>query len=112
MVARSTFSGLFILLVLVHCIIEQVNGVSPVPGKKVTTAYGVKGSAWTLGYHTGADYACPIGTKVVATKDGVVKNLNWGAGLGTHVIIESKESSGKVVQHVYAHLSKKNRQSW
>jgi murein DD-endopeptidase MepM/ murein hydrolase activator NlpD len=107
MVTKYSLSGLFVILILVHCITDEVNGVSPVPGKKVTTAFGVKGSMWALGYHTGADYACPIGTKVVATKDGVVKNLNWGAGLGTHVIIESKESSGKVIQHVYAHLSKK-----
>ncbi|CAF5068761.1 unnamed protein product, partial [Rotaria sp. Silwood1] len=35
------------------------NSVSPVPGRKVTTAYGVKGKLWVLGYHTGADYACP-----------------------------------------------------
>jgi hypothetical protein len=40
MVTKYGASGLFIILVLVHCITVQVNGVSPVPGKKVTTAYG------------------------------------------------------------------------
>ena len=84
-----------------------MTSVNPVPGRKVTTAFGVKGSQWSLGYHTGADYACPIGTRVVATKDGVVKDLDWGAGLGTHVIIESKDSNGSPIRHVYAHLSKK-----
>ncbi|CAF1018295.1 unnamed protein product [Rotaria sp. Silwood1] len=99
--------NIFIVVVLIHFIVYQANSVSPVPGRKVTTAYGVKGKLWVLGYHTGADYACPIGTKVVATRDGVVKNINWGAGLGIHIIIESKDANGKSVRHLYAHLSKK-----
>ncbi|CAF1193503.1 unnamed protein product [Adineta steineri] len=109
MAITQNLSVLFIVIVVIFidCIVHQVNCVSPVPGKKITTAYGVKGSIWVLGYHVGADYACPIGTKVVATKDGTVKNLNWGAGLGIHVIIETKDTNGKLVQHVYAHLSKK-----
>ncbi|CAF1105479.1 unnamed protein product [Rotaria sordida] len=83
-----------------------VNCVSPAPGRAVTTPFGKKGS-WSAGYHTGADYACPTGTKVVAAKAGVVKSGNWGAAYGTHIIIESKDAAGKVIRHLYAHLSKK-----
>ncbi|CAF0890284.1 unnamed protein product [Rotaria sordida] len=101
-----TLSGLFILAIFLHCITNQVNGVSPVPGKKITTPFGKKGS-WIAGYHTGDDYACPVGTKVVATKAGVVKAGSWGSSYGTHLIIESKDSSGKIIRHLYAHLSKK-----
>jgi murein DD-endopeptidase MepM/ murein hydrolase activator NlpD len=107
MINTYAVSRLFIVVIFVYCITEQVNSVSPVPGKKVTTGYGVKGS-WSGGSHTGADYACPIGTKVVATKAGVVKAGSWGAALGTHIIIESKDANGKVVRHIYAHLSKKS----
>jgi murein DD-endopeptidase MepM/ murein hydrolase activator NlpD len=106
MVNTSALSRLFVVIIVVHCIIDHVSGGTPVPGKKVTTPYGAKGN-WAGGSHTGADYACPIGTKVVATKAGVVKAGNWGAALGTHLIIESKDANGKVVRHLYAHLSKK-----
>jgi murein DD-endopeptidase MepM/ murein hydrolase activator NlpD len=66
-------SGLFIFAAFLHCVTDQVNGVSPVPDKRITTPFGKKGS-WAAGYHTGDDYACPIGTKVVATRAGVVKS--------------------------------------
>ncbi|CAF3985478.1 unnamed protein product, partial [Rotaria sp. Silwood1] len=52
-------------------------------------------------------YACPIGTKVVATRAGIVKAGNWGDAYGTHIIIESKDAAGKVIRHLYAHLSQK-----
>ncbi|MFE2990537.1 peptidoglycan-binding protein [Streptomyces sp. NPDC059262] len=40
---------------------------SPVPGHTVTTLYYKKGPHWSLGYHTGADYAAPKGSSCVAT---------------------------------------------
>ena len=55
---------------------------------------------WTLGYPTGADYVCPINTKVVATRDGVVHALTWGTGSGIHVIIESKDVNDEPIRHV------------
>ncbi|CAF3759725.1 unnamed protein product [Rotaria sp. Silwood1] len=56
---------------------------------------------WAAGYHTGADYACPIGTSVRATVSDTVKNVNWGADYGIHIVIESSEK----VRQLYAHLS-------
>jgi murein DD-endopeptidase MepM/ murein hydrolase activator NlpD len=100
-------SGLFILAIFFYCVANLVNGVSPVPGKRITTPFGKKGS-WTNGYHTGDDYACPIGTKVVATRAGVVKSGSWGPSHGTHIIIESKVSKGNAIRHLYAHLSQKS----
>ncbi|CAF1200388.1 unnamed protein product [Didymodactylos carnosus] len=75
----------------------------PVPGKTVTTPFGKKGS-WAAGYHTGDDYACPTGTRVVAAASGTVKDVNWGAAYGIHVVIESSDK----VRHLYGHLSKKS----
>ncbi|CAF1553101.1 unnamed protein product [Adineta steineri] len=106
MIRINSLSCVFMLVIVIHYIIIQVHSVSPAPGKKITTPFGKKGS-WAAGYHTGADYACPIGTKVVATRAGVVKNANWGSAYGTHIIIESKDTNGKTIQHLYAHLSNK-----
>lgn len=99
-------SGFCILAVFLHSVTDQVNGVSPVPGKKITTPFGKKGS-WAAGYHTGDDYACSVGTKVIATTAGIVKSGSWGAAYGTHIIIETKFPKGKTVRHLYAHLSSK-----
>lgn len=47
---------------------------SPVPGHTVTTPYHKEGpkSQWSLGYHTGADYAAPEGTKCLAVRNGSI----------------------------------------
>ncbi|CAF1305498.1 unnamed protein product [Rotaria sp. Silwood1] len=58
-----------------------VNGISPVPGRAITTPF--------------------------ATRAGIVKAGNWGDAYGTHIIIESKDAAGKVIRHLYAHLSQK-----
>lgn len=88
----------FALLALCAVVLAHL----PVPGKPVTTPFGKKGS-WAAGYHTGDDYACPVGTSVRATVSGTVKDLNWGSAYGTHIVIESADK----VRQLYAHLSKK-----
>lgn len=75
---------------------------NPVPGYSITTPFGKPGG-WAAGYHTGDDYAAPSGTKVVATRGGVVKSAGWsawGSAYGLHVVIETNG-----VRHGYAHLS-------
>jgi GH24 family phage-related lysozyme (muramidase) len=74
---------------------------SPVPGRKVTTPYGKKGS-WAAGYHTGDDYAAPPGTPVVAVRDGTIvwskaNNPSYGNWIG------HRADNGRV--YVYCHLS-------
>jgi murein DD-endopeptidase MepM/ murein hydrolase activator NlpD len=76
---------------------------NPVPGYRVTTPFGVKGS-WHAGYHTGVDYAAPLGTLVRATKAGKVKTVSrsaYGGDYGLHVVIQTNG-----VRHIYAHLRK------
>ncbi|CAF1202236.1 unnamed protein product [Rotaria sordida] len=94
----SSYFYCFLLLVL--CLVVFAH--EPLPGRKVTTPFGKPGS-WAAGYHTGDDYACPIGTSVHATASGTVKDVNFGSDYGTHIVIESSDK----VRQLYAHLSQK-----
>lgn len=65
----------------------------PIPGKRVTTAYGKRGGHWSCrrnsagqGIHTGADIAAPVGTTVVAMRPGVVNHVNYGSAFGHHQV--------------------------
>ena len=78
---------------------------SPVPGKKITTPFGKKGSMWKFGFHTGVDYACPTGTDICAAYDGKVLEVgrvSWGPAYGTAVVIDH----GNGFRAIYAHLSR------
>jgi murein DD-endopeptidase MepM/ murein hydrolase activator NlpD len=82
---------------------EAATATSPVPGRGVTTPFGRPGSLWAAGYHTGDDYAAPVGTRVVATRAGRVIAAGWntwGAAYGQQVIVETDG-----IRHLYAHLS-------
>jgi len=74
----------------------------PIKDGKITTTYGKKGKSWSLGYHTGVDYAVPIGTDVFAVCDGQVTKANWGAAYGIQIV--QKISDNEFC--IYAHLSK------
>lgn len=74
---------------------------SPVPGRKVTTPYGKKGS-WSAGYHTGDDYAAPVGARVVAVRDGKIAWSNNSRGPYGNWI--GLAADNKRV-YVYCHLS-------
>ena len=52
------------------------------------------------GYHTGCDFAVPIGTPVLAVADGKIENANWGKSYGNQVV--QKVEGGWVI---YAHLN-------
>jgi murein DD-endopeptidase MepM/ murein hydrolase activator NlpD len=73
----------------------------PIKDGKITTAYGKKGKMWSKGYHTGVDFAVPVGTDVVAVADGKIENASWGKAYGTALV--QKVEGGWVI---YAHLSK------
>ena len=74
---------------------------SPIAGKTPTTKYKQVGRWWSKGYHTGVDYAVPVGTDVLAVADGVIENANWGRSYGTQLV--QKLDGG---WFIYAHLSK------
>ncbi|GGO87751.1 transglycosylase family protein [Wenjunlia tyrosinilytica] len=67
----------------------------------VGTAYGVAGSMWSSGHHTGVDFIAPTGTSVKAIGSGTVVSAGWGGAYGNQVVI--RHADGKYSQ--YAHLS-------
>ena len=73
---------------------------SPIAGKTPSTPYKKLGKMWSKGYHTGVDYAVPVGTDVLAVADGVIDPANWGASYGTQLV--QKLDGG---YFIYAHLS-------
>jgi murein DD-endopeptidase MepM/ murein hydrolase activator NlpD len=55
-------------------------------------------------YHMAYDIAAPVGTPIVATKDGIVKQVEVGGynyGYGTNVILDH----GEGMTSLYAHMS-------
>ncbi|MFE4829974.1 peptidoglycan DD-metalloendopeptidase family protein [Streptomyces sp. NPDC056672] len=74
----------------------------PVDGP-LGTPYRQKGSAWVSGYHTGIDFAVPVGTPVKASGPGAVYSAGWAGSYGNQVII--RHNDGTYSQ--YAHLAEK-----
>jgi len=73
---------------------------SPIKGQTPSTPYRKLGRMWSKGYHTGVDYAVPVGTDVHAVADGKITAANWGEAYGTQLV--------QVVNggwFIYAHLS-------
>ena len=73
----------------------------PIQDGKITCAYKKVGKMWSKGYHTGCDFAVPVGTDILAVADGKIENANWGKSYGTQLV--QKVDGGWVI---YAHLSK------
>jgi murein DD-endopeptidase MepM/ murein hydrolase activator NlpD len=74
---------------------------SPIKGKTPSTKYKQVGRHWSRGYHTGVDYAVPVGTDVLAVADGVIDPATWGKSYGVQLV--QKLDGG---WFIYAHLSK------
>ena len=72
----------------------------PIKNGKITCVYKKPGKMWSKGYHTGCDFAVPIGTPVLAVADGKIENANWGKSYGNQVV--QKVAGGWVI---YAHLN-------
>ena len=90
----------------------------PVPAyTRITTAYGSAGYAG----HTGVDFACPTGSRVVAAESGTViiskdittapyagaRTVGGYYSYGRYIVIahDKKDSSGNYVYTLYAHNS-------
>ena len=73
----------------------------PIKDGKITTPWRKRGKHWSTGFHTGVDFAVPVGTDVVAVADGKIENASWGKAYGTALV--EKVEGGWVI---YAHLSK------
>ncbi|MCX4756383.1 LysM peptidoglycan-binding domain-containing M23 family metallopeptidase [Kitasatospora purpeofusca] len=74
---------------------------APLANPKLGTAYGVAGSMWASGHHTGADFVAATGTPLRAVASGTVVKAGNGGAYGNEV--EIKLADGKYAE--YAHLS-------
>ncbi|WP_217170081.1 peptidoglycan DD-metalloendopeptidase family protein [Streptomyces sp. AC512_CC834] len=71
------------------------------------TRYGVAGSMWSSGFHTGTDFPAAAGTPVKAVANGRVASATSGGPYGRHVLIDH----GGGLASLYAHLSRMQVQS-
>ncbi|KPI32783.1 Peptidase M23 [Actinobacteria bacterium OV320] len=62
---------------------------SPAPGHGVTTPYRKKGPHWSLGYHTGADYAAPEGARCVAVVSGSIARSGHDVSFGKFLVLRA-----------------------
>lgn len=83
--------------------------VTPVPDQPtIDTPYGRRGPYWSCdpdaaghGIHTGADYAAPAGTRVVAARPGRLVHCDHGAAFGRHQV---EVRCGDGTRDFYAHM--------
>jgi murein DD-endopeptidase MepM/ murein hydrolase activator NlpD len=73
----------------------------PIKNGKITTPWAKKGPHWSTGFHTGVDFAVPVGTEVLAAANGTIMPSGWGKSYGLQLVCRVK--GGFVI---YAHLSK------
>ncbi|CAN5905833.1 hypothetical protein BH11MYX4_BH11MYX4_17410 [soil metagenome] len=80
----------------------SARAASPVPGKVVTYAYGVRNARYAAGFHTGQDYATPTGSSAVAVRSGTIRWSNdAGGAYGRWMGLDA--DNGRT--YVYCHLS-------
>ena len=73
----------------------------PVSNHTIGTSYGVAGSYWSSGYHTGIDFPVLSGTPVYSVGDGQVFDTGYNSAYGNFVEIYH----GNNVYSFYAHAT-------
>jgi murein DD-endopeptidase MepM/ murein hydrolase activator NlpD len=73
---------------------------TPTRNYELTATFGQPGASWSAGYHTGLDFAAPIGTPVFAALAGKVVRAGWGGAYGNYVVIKHDDT-----KTLYAHLN-------
>lgn len=79
---------------------KHLQACAPVTGRIITTAYRQAG-AWAEGFHTGVDFAVPIGTSVWSAAPGTVVSAGWQGAYGEAVMVRHDDG----MFSLYAHLS-------
>lgn len=73
----------------------------PTSSYTLTSHYGVAGSMWSSGYHTGLDFAAPTGTPVKAVGSGKVISAGWSGAYGYRIVLKLDDGT----EVWYCHLS-------
>lgn len=100
---ERTIAHQTILTAAIPAVIEQGTKIpptymKPIYGGRFTSGFGKR---WGR-MHKGVDWACPVGTNVLASSEGVVEYADWSSGYGYNVIIDHPD--GRKTR--YCHLSK------
>jgi murein DD-endopeptidase MepM/ murein hydrolase activator NlpD len=77
------------------------------PRFPISQRWGVEHPRYALGYHTGTDFAAPMGTRVRAPRAGIVIASGWDNSYGNYVHVRAGKQSFLV-----AHLSKRSVRKW
>lgn len=70
--------------------------IKPINGGRFTSGFGRR---WGR-MHKGVDWACPTGTVVFASSDGVVEYAGWGNGYGNTILISHPDGRKTRVGHL------------
>ncbi|MGW0394555.1 M23 family metallopeptidase [Streptomyces sp. NPDC003042] len=73
----------------------------PTSAYTITSHYGVAGSMWSSGYHTGLDLAAPTGTPVKAVSGGKIISAGWSGAYGYRIVLQLADGT----EVWYCHLS-------
>lgn len=73
--------------------------------KPISTPYRKQGRLWSLGYHTGVDYAAEEWTDIVAPASGYIARAGWDNSFGRFVILRST-LGGKPINIYLCHMTK------
>lgn len=84
--------------------------ILPVQGARISSPYGsrIHPIFKTRIFHTGIDYAAPMGTPIKASNAGKVIYSGWYGGYGKVVIIDHGSCTGQPTTTLYAHMLKQN----
>ncbi len=88
--------------------VEDIKGIThPVAGFPVSQPYGVRSKRYPkTGRHIGTDYATPIGTPVLAPRDGTVTKAGFSSDLGWFCHFEYVEK-GELFTARFLHLKER-----
>ncbi|MEU9082974.1 M23 family metallopeptidase [Streptomyces sp. NPDC048357] len=73
----------------------------PTSAYTLTSHYGVSGSMWSSGYHTGLDFAAPTGTPAKAVAAGKITSAGWSGAYGYRIVLQLEDGT----EVWYCHLS-------
>ncbi|MFE7098753.1 M23 family metallopeptidase [Streptomyces erythrochromogenes] len=73
----------------------------PTSAYTLTSHYGVSGSMWSSGRHTGLDFAAPTGTPAKAVGAGKITSAGWSGAYGYRIVLELEDGT----EIWYCHLS-------
>ncbi|MDR3080160.1 MAG: M23 family metallopeptidase [Streptomyces sp.] len=76
----------------------------PATSYTLTSHFGVPGSMWSSGHHTGLDFAAPTGTLLKAVHTGTITEAGWAGAYGYRTVLTLEDGT----EIWYCHQSSMN----